>query len=164
MSNFFNLPRELRDQIYELCLVHHEPLRFDGGYWGQKFGAGLLRTSKTTHHEASALFYSHNHFDFTFTTSEKATSFLETIGHNAVTSAMKYRLERLDHPKIVTDALELVDTHFRAGASLQKVIVEMFEEESDGDIRRKMESHGWTVMARSGSSNVYDIYHTDDIS
>jgi hypothetical protein len=63
------------------------------------------------------------------------------------TNAMELRLDALDNPKIVTDALKLVNTCFRAISSLQEIIVEVYEDGPSGYIRRKMESYGWTVGA-----------------
>jgi hypothetical protein len=61
------------------------------------------------------------------------------------TNAMELRLDALDNPKIVPEALKLVDTRFRAIPSLQEIIVEVYEDGSSNHIRRKMESHGWTI-------------------
>ena len=60
------------------------------------------------------------------------------------TDAMELRLDALDNPKIVTEALKLVNTRFRAISSLQEIIVEVYDGPSD-HIRREMESHGWTI-------------------
>ena len=61
------------------------------------------------------------------------------------TTAMEIRLDNLDNPKIATEALKLVDTRFRAISSLQEIIVEVYEDGSCDHIRRRMESHGWTI-------------------
>lgn len=58
---------------------------------------------------------------------------------------MKLKLDALDNPKIVTEALKLVDTRFRAISSLQEIIVRVYKDGPSGYIRRKMESHGWTI-------------------
>ena len=58
---------------------------------------------------------------------------------------MELRLDALDNPKVVIEALKLVNTHFRAISSLQEVIVEVYEDGPSDHIRRKMESHGWTI-------------------
>jgi hypothetical protein len=57
------------------------------------------------------------------------------------TNAMKLRLNTLDNPEIVTEALTLVATRFRAISSLQEIIVRVYEDGSSGYTRRKMESH-----------------------
>ena len=63
------------------------------------------------------------------------------------TNAMALKLDALDYPKIVTEALELVNTRFRAISSLQDIVVEVYEDGPSYYVRRKMESHGWTVSA-----------------
>ena len=61
------------------------------------------------------------------------------------TSAMALELDALDNPEVVTEALKLVNTHFRAISSLQEIIIEFYEGGPGDDIRRKVESHGWTI-------------------
>jgi hypothetical protein len=61
------------------------------------------------------------------------------------THAMELGLDALDNPNIVTEALTLVNTRFRAISSLQNIIVEVYDDGPSGYIRRKMENHGWTV-------------------
>lgn len=56
--NFFSLPRELRDQIYELVLLHQElidPFIDPWGYYDrrEKLTPELLRVNKTIHRVAS---------------------------------------------------------------------------------------------------------------
>lgn len=90
---------------------------------------------------------------------------------------MEFWLDALDKLKIVTEALKLVDTHFRAISSLQEIIVEVYEDGPSDHIRRKMESHGWTIStteyveeeccSMSFSDNEYgdsgyDDYNGDD--
>ena len=58
---------------------------------------------------------------------------------------MEFVLETQDNPKVVTEALELVDTHFRTVTSLQKIIVKVYEYRSRDHMRKEMESHGWTT-------------------
>jgi len=81
---------------------------------------------------------------------------------------MELRLDDLDNPKIVTEALKLVDTRFRAISSLQEIIVEVYEDGPSDHIRRRMKSHGWTIStteyveeedwSRSFSDFDYDDY------
>jgi len=78
-ANFLDLPRELRDLVYELCLLHPVPIV---PWFQQELTSGLLRANKTAHREASPLFYSQNRFDFTWTGPEEIASFLRTIGRN----------------------------------------------------------------------------------
>jgi hypothetical protein len=196
-ANFLTLPRELRDKVYELCLLDQEPINpwinFDSR---QELTPGLLRANKTVHSEASSLFYAQNRFDFTMATAEDVDVFLETIGRNNAgcirnirvdfpnlrdlepsnvtleeasdgmlaniqsgcanlrtlttsldsTNAMEVRLDALDSPKIVAEALTLVHTRFKAISSLQDIIVEVYEDGPSDYIRREMENHGWTVV------------------
>ena len=221
-SNFFSLPREVRDQIYEPVLLHQELIDLWVDYdRRQKLTPGLLRANKTVHREASSLFYAQNRFDFTMGTPEDVASFLGQIGRNNAdyirhicvdfpkflyldpggvtleddsvgilaniqsgcanlstlttslysTNAMELRLDALDNPKVMTEALKLVDTHFRAISSLQEIIIEVYEEGPSDHIRRKIESHGWTISIkeyveeeafdRSFSDFEYDDYGCD---
>ena len=52
---------------------------------------------------------------------------------------------QLPYLALVTEALKLVDIHFRVISSLQEIIVEVYEDGPSDHIRRKMESHGWTI-------------------
>jgi hypothetical protein len=61
---------------------------------------------------------------------------------------MLLRLDALDSPRSVSKALALLDTQFRAISSLKEVIFEVYEVLLSGDIRRKMESNGWTVQIK----------------
>ena len=54
---------------------------------------------------------------------------------------MKLRLNALDHFKVVTEALKLVNTHFRAISSLQEIIIEVYKDSSSDHIQRKIKSH-----------------------
>ena len=67
----------------------------------------------------------------------------------------------LDHPKVVTEALRLINTHFRAIPSLQKVIVEVCEDGPSDLLRKEMESHGWTI---STAKNVEEDDFDDSLS
>ena len=193
--NFFSLPRELRDQIYKLVLLHQGPIDPCLDYYReQKLTPGLLRANKTVHREASLLFYAQNQFDFTTVTTEDVASFLKQIGRNNAddirhiyidfpkflcldpgdvtledesvsilasiqsscanlstlttslysTNSMELRLDELDYPEVVTEALKLVDIHFRAISSLQEIIVEVYED-SPSDHITKMETRGWKI-------------------
>ena len=226
--NFFSLPRELRDQIYKLVLLHQEPIDpYVDYYREQKLTPGLLRANKTVHREASLLFYTQNCFDLTTVTAEDVASFLGQIGRNNAdyirhiyvdfpkfvcldpgevtledesvsilasiqsgcanlstlttslysTNSMELRLDELDYPKVVTEALKLVNTHFRAISSLQGIIVEVYED-GPSDHRKKMESHGWRITTTEyveeenshgvlsdfeyGYDDDRDYYHDDD--
>ncbi|KAL8926572.1 MAG: hypothetical protein Q9208_002899 [Pyrenodesmia sp. 3 TL-2023] len=198
-SNFFSLPREIRDQIYEPVLLHQEPINpWVDDNRQQKLSPGLLRANKTVHREASSLFYARNRFDFTMGTPDDIASFLGQIGRSNVdyirhinvefprflhlnpgdvaledesvgilaniqssctglktlttpmdsTDAMVVKLAALVHPQVVTEALRLVNIHFRAIPSLQGIIVEAYEDGLIDHIRLEMESHGWTIRTR----------------
>lgn len=196
MANFFVLPREIRDQIYELVLLDPEPI-VPWFYYNQrnKLTRGLLRANKTVHHETSSLLYARNRFDLTIGTPENVASFFARIGRknadhirhiyvdfprflrvepdnvtlydvsagilakiqsscvnlSTLTISrscifdMELDIEAQDNPKLATEALELVNTHFRAITSLQEIIVEVYEDRPSDHIRRRMESHGWTI-------------------
>jgi hypothetical protein len=217
-TNFLSLPSELRNRIYELCLLRQEPIDPWIDYnQRQEPTPGLLCANKTVHCEANSLFYAQNRFDFTTATSENVASFLKTIGRNNAdyiqhirinfpnflyldpgdvtleddsvgilaniqssctnlstltmslysTNAMELRLDALDNPKIVTETLTLVDTRFRAISSLQKIIVEVYEDGPSNLIRRKMESHGWIISTTEyveelGSERSFGDFEYDD--
>ena len=59
------------------------------------------------------------------------------------TNAVELELDALDSPNVVTEALKLVNAHFRAISSLQEIVVEVFEDGPSDHVRRTMESHGW---------------------
>jgi len=61
------------------------------------------------------------------------------------TRDMELRLDELDSPKIVAEALTLVNTRFRAISSLQDIIVEVYDDGPSGYIRKEKENHGWIV-------------------
>lgn len=80
-ANFVRLPRELRDAIYELCLVQDEPINTCLSH-GQceQLGLGLLHSNRIIRSETCPVYYSQNCFDFTMVGAEGITSFLEAIG------------------------------------------------------------------------------------
>ena len=61
------------------------------------------------------------------------------------TNAMELRLNALDNPKIVSEALKLVDTRFRASSSLQEITVEAYEDAPSDQLRREMRDCGWKI-------------------
>ena len=197
-ANFFKLPRELRDRVYELCLLLQEPINIWIGFdKRKKLTPGLFRANKAVHREAGWLFYSQNRFNFTMVTPREVASFLGSIGRSNAnyirhvrvdfpnlrdlepsnvtieegsisilgniqsccanlstlttslhsTTAMALKLDSLDYPKIINEALKLVNTRFRAISSIQDIIVEVDEDGPSYYIRRKMESYGWTISA-----------------
>lgn len=105
-SNFFSLPRELRDRIYELVLLQQELI----DPWmlqnlQQKLNPELLHVNKTIHREASSLIYAQNRFDFTMCTPGHVASFLGRIGRN---NAGYIRHICLGFPKFIHLALDNV--------------------------------------------------------
>ena len=85
--SFLGLPGEVRNNIYESCLCHDKPVVPYFNYsQDEELAIGLLRTNKTVHAEASAIFYSQNRFDFTFTRpwakSEAVALFLNKLGRS----------------------------------------------------------------------------------
>ncbi|KAI4221574.1 MAG: hypothetical protein L6R36_006811 [Xanthoria steineri] len=189
MLNFLGLPREIRDKIYGLVLLHQEPihpLRLQ-----DKISVGLLGANKTVQREGSSMLYARNRFAFYWSTNDEIASFLELIGQNnrdhirhiyiefpsfrcleigkitledesadflAIfeSSCPNLRTLRTTRPsmeddlraqdsEIVTEALELVNTHFKTITSLQEIIVEVFEDGPSDHIRERMKSHGWTI-------------------
>lgn len=199
MANFLDLPSELRNQVYELCLLHEEPIDPWDDYGPQReLTLGLLLANKTVHREATSFFYAQNCFDFTLTTPEDVASFLETIGRDNAdyirhiridfpnlrdlepgnvtieednigifahirsacanlstlktsldsTDAMVYKLDTLDHPNVVNEALTLVNTQFRAFLHLSDIIVKMHEDNLTLYMKTMMENHGWTLSLK----------------
>ena len=61
---------------------------------------------------------------------------------------MELELDALDHPKIVAEAMALVNTRFRAISTLQEILVEVYEDGPNDHIRREMKSHGWTISGK----------------
>ncbi|CAO2655007.1 Nn.00g117400.m01.CDS01 [Neocucurbitaria sp. VM-36] len=195
--SFFSLPSELRNTVYELVLLHQEPI-YPCVYYSQhqKLTPELFRANKAVHREASSLFYSRNSFDLTDRTAESVASFLDQIGQKNAgyirqiyidfptfshldvddiaikddsaciltniqkhctnlstlttslysTNAMELRLDAIEHPKIVSEALRLADTYFRAIVSLQDIMLEVYEDGPSAHIRKEMKSHGWTII------------------
>ncbi|KAJ9129971.1 hypothetical protein NKR23_g12395 [Pleurostoma richardsiae] len=61
------------------------------------------------------------------------------------TNAMEVRLDNLEHHRIAFEALELVDTHFRAISSVREIILEVYQDGPSDHIRGLMRSRGWTI-------------------
>ncbi|TAQ88223.1 hypothetical protein B7494_g3443 [Chlorociboria aeruginascens] len=211
-ANFLKLPGELRNRVYELCLLHQEHIHPWIGYTRQEITYGLLRANKAIHREASSVLYGQNCFNFTMATPEDLASFLETIGRKNTdcirhvyidfpefhyldpehvileegslailanirsgcanlstlttslysTNAMELRLDALDFPKIISEALELVNTRFQTISSLQEIIVEVYENGPSDYIRRKMESYGWKISVESDIEDDWDDDYSRD--
>jgi len=216
--NFFSLPSEVRNTIYELILLSEEPIDPYVYYHPlQDFTPGLFRANKAVHREACSLLYAQNCFDFTSRTLDDIVSFLTQIGrYNASyirhiyidfpkfksleagsitleddsdfilatiqsdcpnlqtlktslgsTNAMELRLDAQDTPKILGEALKLVDTRFRASSSLQEITVEAYEDAPSDQLRREMRDCGWKISIAEnvegvGSDRSFDDYDYDD--
>jgi hypothetical protein len=82
-TTLLSLPSELRNKIFELALVRQNSIN-PWNDWDQfeEFTVGLLRTNRTILREASSIFYTQNHFDFTMGNPRNIASFLEQIGSN----------------------------------------------------------------------------------
>ncbi|KAJ5139053.1 uncharacterized protein N7515_003901 [Penicillium bovifimosum] len=74
---------------------------------------------------------------------EKCTNLQKLTTAAETTYEMEAKLESFDSPKLYDKALGLVAAHFRTIPSLQKVVVEVYEEGTSLDIRKKMENLGW---------------------
>lgn len=57
---FFELPREIRDLVYQQALVNHEPLELHGSL--REDETSVLRVCKQVHEEATEVFYKENVF------------------------------------------------------------------------------------------------------
>jgi hypothetical protein len=64
------------------------------------------------------------------------------------TNEIELELDALDCPKIVAEAVALVDAHFRAISSIREIVVEVYKDGPSSYIRKEMESHGWTVSEK----------------
>ncbi|KFY07102.1 hypothetical protein V492_07446 [Pseudogymnoascus sp. VKM F-4246] len=210
-TGFLTLPREIRDKIYELCLLVKGSIHPWDGFDEeelQELSLGLFYTNKTISYEAGLILYQ-NQFDFTKADPEEVSSFLEKIGRSnadsirhvviefpsltnlelgsvaiheyyvgilasiqshctnletlttsrRTTDDMESTFNRLDDPEIVTKALTLVNTQFRAISSLQDIIVKVFETPQYDHIRKQFEDQGWIV-----DSNDYDSDWNSDAS
>ncbi|KAJ5512466.1 hypothetical protein N7463_002018 [Penicillium fimorum] len=58
---------------------------------------------------------------------------------------MDHQLDSLDSPKICAEVLVLVDARLREILSLQEIVVKVYEEAPNLDIRRKIMGLGWTL-------------------
>lgn len=63
------------------------------------------------------------------------------------TDNMELKLDALDHPNIIRQALTLMNARFRAISSLHEIVVEVYRDGPSDHIRKDMEMHGWTISA-----------------
>lgn len=64
------------------------------------------------------------------------------------THSMECRLDNLEHHKLATEALHLVDTQLRAIPSLPEIILEVSEDAPSDHLRNNMESYGWILSKK----------------
>ncbi|XTI92297.1 hypothetical protein V2W45_1496829 [Cenococcum geophilum] len=163
-ANFLSLPSELRNNIYEQLLVLQELLlranktvHLEASsmlYAQNRFDFTMCTSEDVTsfleqigRNNASYILYicvdfpQFHYLDSDYTELGALTTSLHS------TNAMEVKLDALDHPKIVAEALALVDARFRAFSSLQEIIVEVYEDGPSNHIRREMKNHGWTISA-----------------
>ena len=90
MASFLDLPSELRNRVYEQCLIFHRPIKpARHEIMGIRFNLDhtpalapeLLCVNKKVHREASPLLYAQNCFDFEKVTTDDVVMFLATIGN-----------------------------------------------------------------------------------
>jgi len=97
--SFLSLPRELRDQIYELVLLEQRPVKpFPFNF--DRLTPGLFRVNKTIHHETTRLFYSQNRFSTMHGDAEKVAKFFEQIGRKNADSTrhLCIRFPHIEYP------------------------------------------------------------------
>jgi hypothetical protein len=93
VTNFPQLPAELRTRIYEFALLPRHPICLRDKYFPVETPAcALLRVNRMVHSEASAIFYSQNEFEITscgsfirgcsIYTPDQADSFFSLLGRN----------------------------------------------------------------------------------
>ncbi|KAF5648036.1 dynamin family [Fusarium sp. NRRL 52700] len=72
------------------------------------------------------------------------------------TESMEHRLDNLDDDgSIATEALNLVDTHFRAIPSSPEIILEVYEDRPSDSLRRNMKSYGWVLSENPSEEEEY---------
>ncbi|KAK0124552.1 hypothetical protein ONS95_009500 [Cadophora gregata] len=81
MTSFLDLPSEIRNSVYELCLLQQSPINpFDEYYPGSGLTPGVLRVNRQIYREASSFMYAQNIFDLSWVSHKEVASFLERIG------------------------------------------------------------------------------------
>ena len=130
--DFFNLPAEIRLQIYEELLVLSEPIIFPPYrpfFPYQRYGLcpSLLRTNKGVHREASPMLYSRNCFEFSEPTPSRAqrlhanyasafTSFLSRTGDQNASFIRHLHIgfPAFEKPGLIGPALRLKEDSIKA--------------------------------------------------
>jgi hypothetical protein len=80
------------------------------------------------------------------------------------TTAMEVAIDALDSPRVATKVLALVDAHFKAISSLKEVIVNVYDEPPNDDLRKKIRDYAWTIKVTEHSDvfrlfDEYDYYN-----
>ncbi|TRX88805.1 hypothetical protein FHL15_010264 [Xylaria flabelliformis] len=110
------------------------------------------------------------------TLSEKSVSFLAVIQSRCTNlTTLKTSLDMTYHRElglidpyelgeleVVAEALQLVDTHFRAILSLQEIILEVYERDATDPIKRIVKNHGWTISEIEEDEDWYMAYRDGD--
>ncbi|KAK8054618.1 hypothetical protein PG994_009685 [Apiospora phragmitis] len=143
---FFSLPREIRDQIYKLCLLSSETLQplYAWSRMNKGFAIKLLRTSKTVHAEACSVFYGQNRFDFSdsfyfinvmdftnFALAKEVGSFLEKIGSsaeylgNAVIAFPQYARIELGNTALAPQNMAIIASLRRRCPNLRNLLTDL---------------------------------------
>jgi hypothetical protein len=124
-TNFFSLPSELRNKIYELVLVHDEPIDPCGVYWPSESPNGLFRVSKTIHREATSFFYAQNCFDLSWSSVERINAFFKQIGRTNASYIRHIRIEFPSFPNLDTHHIVLDSNSVRILQKLQTDCVKL---------------------------------------
>lgn len=59
-------------------------------------------------------------------------------------------------PPTVSNALAMIDTHFRANASLQKIVFRIFDSDPAEEVKRNTKKHEWHIEVLSHSPGKND--------
>ncbi|KAJ5107833.1 hypothetical protein N7456_004508 [Penicillium angulare] len=95
---------------------------------------------------------------------QKHCTNLRSITIGALTTYLvEIRLDQVDNPAIYGKALALIATRLNAIKSLQKVVVEVYEEAPSLDIRKEMESHGWQLKVVPRVEDVENAGSGEDV-
>jgi hypothetical protein len=107
-----------------------------------------------------------NHLDMNnITLEDDSARILEKIQNDCIkldtlttslrsTNDMELKLDALDHPKIVANAIALINARFRTILCLRDIVVEVYEDGPSKQIRSAMENHGWTIRTRKNPEDI----------
>jgi len=79
--SFLDLPGELRNKIYEACLVHHHDVYLNLANQCFRHRPGLFLANKIISRETISIFYAQNRFDFNLDDSTDLIKYRDMIGH-----------------------------------------------------------------------------------